>query len=598
MPTQSVPRSALRRAWTAPSVAAWLAVSAGGGCYAGLHDGPDAAADGADETGADGGDGEGDGDGTSPDDPRLFFTCDDEQARLRGTSVARLRRLSSAELSHTLQALLGDDVYADAEIEPRISGLPSDVTVDAGDFALDPPVTLALALSSVAKRVAEVAAADPQWAGTHLAPCADAGPIDVACATSVAEGFGGRVWRRDLTAAEIDAYVDYFEQTGGGAEGLGFMVRRILQAPSLVFHIEEGDGEPVDGRVRLTAFEVASRLAYTTTDAPPDDALMAAARSGELDTIEGVRAHARRLLEGERARAKVMDFFRFYTRLTSVADPLPGAGARIGIDDTFGYGDEVKDEAFEFMSYVVESGGGFSELMGSTAAFPRTDDLATVFGTEVVDGAEPADAPTHPGLLHRPALLASGGARTSPILRGAHVRKLFLCDSLPLPNPEDVMNRQEEVGDIEGMPNRDRVDTLTDAPACLGCHAVVNPLGFTFEGYDQLGALRDEEAVLAEDGTVSATWPIDTAVSDLPLEAGGPISVADSIELADAMMHSYKARACIARRVFEYYQLREHDADLDGCVLHEQELQAHDGSLIDVFEAAVANEDILWKKAP
>jgi hypothetical protein len=71
------------------------------------------------------------------------------------------------------------------------------------------------------------------------------------------------LWRRDLTQAEMQAYLSYYHEAGAGTEGLSYLLRRLLQSPSLVFHVEEG-AESRNGRIRLTDFEVAARISYLT----------------------------------------------------------------------------------------------------------------------------------------------------------------------------------------------------------------------------------------------------------------------------------------------------------------------------------------------
>jgi hypothetical protein len=209
-----------------------------------------------------------------------------------------------------------------------------------------------------------------------------------------------------------------------------------------------------------------------------------------------------------------------------------------------------------------------------------------------------AHAPSHRGLLHRPALLVSAGARTSPIVRGAHVRKLFLCDELGMPDPAAVQKRQDQVGDIESMSNRDRVTRLTSDGACLGCHRLVNPIGFLFEGFDQVGKRRTEEPIFDSSGNVTRTWPIDTRVVEPMIEADGPQVLADSSQLAEIVAESAKARACFSRRLFEYYRQRPTDNDKDGCALNEIEVEGRQGSLQSMVTTAVANEDIFWRRQP
>ncbi|UQA56932.1 DUF1592 domain-containing protein [Polyangium aurulentum] len=530
---------------------------------------------------------------------RLTYTCTEQQELSRGVTFDHMRRLSHAELVNTLGALLGEAIIGDAEIQTKLSGLPVDEMVLAGDFTDNPPVGTALALFQVSKRAVELAMASPAWKTDHLPSCAGTSPLTDACVEMVVEQFGGQVWRRDLGPAEVQTYLGHYHEAGADTEGLSYLLRRLLQSPSLVFHVEEG-AEIENGRIRLTDFEVASRISYLTQNTMPDDALMKAARSGELRSLEGVRAHVKRLLAEEKSHAKVRDFFRYYARLGTVPDPMPAVGEQIGIPDTSGLGAEMRQEAFDFFDHVFWSEGGtFNELMSSSAAFPRSEAMARVFDAQVVSSEQPvASAPSHPGLLHRPALLTSSGGRTSPIVRGARLRKAFLCDEMGMPDPAAVAERKNEVGDIENMSNRDKTTKLTDAPACIVCHARVNGIGFAFEGFDQLGATRSVETVFNEQGEPGATWPIDTTAQSPELEPGGPESLSDSVELAFAMSESRKARACISRRLFEYYHASTVDLPNDSCLLSEEEAQSQSGTLQSVLLATIANEDIFWKQEP
>ncbi|MBX7097705.1 MAG: DUF1592 domain-containing protein [Myxococcaceae bacterium] len=538
---------------------------------------------------------------TNPTQPAVpkqkVYACAASQEALRGTTH-RLRRLTQLELSNTLSALLGPTVMADATLQQKLAGLPVDQTVLPGDFNEATPVSLGQVLFDVSKRAVTLAMADATWKTQHLGACAAQATISDTCVASALRSFGAQVWRRDLTDAEVQLLTAQASQAGGGAQGLTFALRRLFQSPALVFHLEVGGTPGTDGRVRLTDFEVASRLSYLAAGVPPDDALMAAARAGQLSTAAQLAPHARRLLATPQGQAKVKDFFRYYTALSLVPDPSPTAAALLGLSSTSGLGVQMRTEAFDFIDAVYRSQGGFAELMGSTAAFPRSSELAKVLETTIAPAGGASASASHPGLMHRPALLMSTGPRTSPIVRGAHLRKLFLCDSFGLPDPALVKARQEQVGDVENMPNRDKVATLTSSTTCNGCHSQVNPVGFAFEGFDQLGARRTVETVPDPAGGAPKTWPIVTKVDNVTLEPGGPGSLADSLALAQAMTESFKGRACFARRAFEYFQLATVDATKDGCALSGAENQAHVGSLEAVVVATLANDDVFYRSAP
>lgn len=129
--------------------------------------------------------------------------------------------------------------------------------------------------------------------------------------------------------------------------------------------------------------------------------------------------------------------------LTERSDPRRDVAAERGFDDVTGLAAAAHAEAQRFVEHMVFSGQTFAELMRSPRAFPESQLLAQVMGTEVTGASLPqVFAPDHPGLLHRPALLLSSGRRTNLIVRGAHVRKLFLCTPLPLPTDVEAVADQ------------------------------------------------------------------------------------------------------------------------------------------------------------
>lgn len=68
------------------------------------------------------------------------------------------------------------------------------------------------------------------------------------------------------------------------------------------------------------------------------------------------------------------------------------------------------------------------------------------------------------------------------------VRERLLCTKLP-PPPSNLDVSPPEV-DVTKT-TREQYAQHSSDPACLGCHKQIDPLGFAFEHYDQLGAYRE-----------------------------------------------------------------------------------------------------------
>ncbi|MBV9124172.1 MAG: DUF1585 domain-containing protein, partial [Planctomycetes bacterium] len=52
-----------------------------------------------------------------------------------------------------------------------------------------------------------------------------------------------------------------------------------------------------------------------------------------------------------------------------------------------------------------------------------------------------------------------------------------------------------------GMTTRERVTLQTQPQACVTCHGMINPLGFSLENFDAVGAWRDRDGSFAIDAS-------------------------------------------------------------------------------------------------
>src|SRR5262249_18115388 len=183
------------------------------------------------------------------------------------------------------------------------------------------------------------------------------------------------------------------------------------------------------------------------------------------------------------------------------------------------------------------------------------------------------------GLITQGAVLASLGQaeRSAPILRGVFVIRRLLCRTIPPPN----MNVPKELpaGAPEPKTTRERFEALTSPTTCQGCHKTINGIGFTLEGYDGIGAWRDNE-----NGN-----PVDTSGS---IKLGGvDVSLANGVELATALASSPEVSACMTKQWFRFAYGRL-ESPADGQVLADltRQLDASGGNVLSLV-AALATSD-------
>jgi hypothetical protein len=98
------------------------------------------------------------------------------------------------------------------------------------------------------------------------------------------------------------------------------------------------------------------------------------------------------------------------------------------------------------------------------------------------------------GILGQATTLAkqSGASRTSPILRGNWISEVLLGERLPRP-PKDVPRLPEDETATEGLTVRQLVERHSSDPKCAVCHQRIDAFGFSLEGYDAIGRLREKD---------------------------------------------------------------------------------------------------------
>src|SRR6185295_6700356 len=91
---------------------------------------------------------------------------------------------------------------------------------------------------------------------------------------------------------------------------------------------------------------------------------------------------------------------------------------------------------------------------------------------------------THPYLMARFAYTSE----SSPIHRGVFLARGLLGQTMR-PPPEAVAPLAPDLN--PDLTTRERVESQTRGAACMTCHSIINPLGFTLEQFDAVGRLRD-----------------------------------------------------------------------------------------------------------
>ena len=408
-----------------------------------------------------------------------------------------MRRLTQAQFKNSVSDVFGSDVVVPKFSEPdtNLGGL---LAVGASQTAFSSRGVESL--EDAAYGLAEQAL-NTDVLKARLVPCTPAGTVDDACASQTLESLGRMLWRRSLTDEEIAGLAALASQSATVLDdfydGLEFGIAGLLQSPNFLYRIEAGEEDAASATGRsFSGTDLAARLSFFLWNTTPDHELLSAGENGELDTREGLFTHASRLLESDRTREGVRNFFTEFLHLYELdhlsKDPT--------IFEQFNeeLGKDAMEETLSLIEYLVfDLEADYRELMTTRETFinPR---LAAIYNIpapspEGFAYAQLPDDSARSGLLGQVSFLAghSHQVSSSATLRGKAVRTILLCQSIPAP-PVDVDTSIPEPSG-NALTLRDRVAEHLENPSCSACHLMTDPIGLALENFDSIGRWRDRD---------------------------------------------------------------------------------------------------------
>lgn len=298
--------------------------------------------------------------------------------------------------------------------------------------------------------------------------------------------FAERAFRKPLTDEQRQLYIDQqFAEATDPTTAVKRVVLLTLKSPRFLYREV---GETAD------SYDAASRLAFGLWDSFPDRPLLDAAAKGQLVTREQIVSQAERMVNDVRARSKLRDFLMQWLKVEHVPDVAKDS------------------EKFPEFSEVIASDLRTSlelmidELISSDAADFRqlllaeslhlNGRLARFYGVDLPEDAAfqkvELDSGERAGVLSHPYLMTgfAYSATSSPIHRGVFIARSVLGRSLR-PPPEAVVPFAPDLH--ADLTTRERVTLQTKPESCMGCHRLINPLGFTLEHFDAVGRYRKDE---------------------------------------------------------------------------------------------------------
>ena len=456
-----------------------------------------------------------------------------------------IRRLTRFEYNNTVRDLLGDTTRP-ADV------LPPEEEVAGFSNQAAALTTSDLLIEQYMKVAEDVGARAVQNVGALIPDCSPELDGADTCATQFIDDFGMRSFRRPLTLSEVTRYKTLFDgamndpDLGRFEDGIQMVIEAVLQSPSFLYRAELGDEAPVEGDiVPFTSWEMATKLSYMLWNTMPDDELFAAAAADALRTKEQIEMQARRMVNDEKASDLIRNFHTQWLQLGHLDSVTKDTG--VYPDFRGSLRSLWKEEIQRFIEHVILEGDGsldtlltadFSFMNEELAAFYGDDVLETVSGNEFQ--RVQLDPERRTGLLSTAGLMATHANlnQSSPVFRGKFIREQLMCDTLPLP-PNDLVIEPPDLD--PDKTTKEQFEEIGANPSCAGCHSLMNPIGFIFEHYDGIGQWRDEQNGKAIDavGEVVLTDDIDGTYDG-------------AVDLAQALAESEQVRECVASQWFRF----------------------------------------------
>ena len=360
------------------------------------------------------------------------------------------------------------------------------------------------------------------------------------CDTFVSRAFVSKLSKEDL-----QFYVgQHFDKNLSIEDQVKRVVIMTLKSPRFLYpQIEKRD----------VSHELARRMGLSLWDSLPDKRVYQLADKGKLLDRSTLNGEIWRMVRDPRSKQKLRSFFRYWLKTDHASDATKDKEAFPGFDEVVVA--DLEESLFLYLDDVVwNEKSNFKDLFLADYLFVNKR-LANFYDLKIEDGDEKTefhkvkvDPKKRAGILTHPYLMTGLAYHrdSSPIHRGVFVAKSLLGRRLRQP-PEAVEPLTEEFN--PKMTTRERVEHQTKEPTCMGCHSVINPLGFSLESFDAVGRFRTEEK----------ERPIDvSSVYNTP--DGEEVELNGARDLANFLANNEYAQRSFIRQLFNHYAKQSIDA--------------------------------------
>lgn len=330
---------------------------------------------------------------------------------------------------------------------------------------------------------------------------------EVPCAKQILSTLAKRAYRRPVSDADMESLLSFYQQGrnhGNFDSGIENALQLILTSPNFLFRMEPDPVNVAPGSVyRASDLELASRLAFFLWSSLPDDQLLDLASKGRLKDPVVFDQQVTRMLKDKKSESLVDNFAAQWLFLRNLQSTAPDTEQFPNFDDNLRQA--FRQETEMFFSSIIREDRSVLDLLNANYTFVN-ERLAKHYGIPNIYGSNfrrvTLKDENRFGLLGQGSILTvtSYPNRTSVVLRGKWILENLMGTPPPAP-PPNVPALKENSDDGKPLSMRQLMEQHRANPACASCHRVMDPLGFSLENFDAVGAWRTKEPAGAIDAS-------------------------------------------------------------------------------------------------
>jgi hypothetical protein len=342
--------------------------------------------------------------------------------------------------------------------------------------------------------------------------CRPSGAADeAACARKIITNLATQAYRRPATSDDLSSLMDFYQsgrQESDFDHGIETALSRILASPKFIYRMEVEPANVKPGQpYRISDIELASRLSFFLWSTRPDATLIDLASKGMLKDPVVLEAQVRRMLKDPRSEALSINFAGQWLNLRGMQAVGPLPLLYPNFDDPLRQAERREVELL-FNSIVTED-RNVVDLLTANDTYVN-ERLARHYGISGIYGSQfrkimlPPELDVRRGLLGKAAILTTTAKpeRTSPVTRGKWIMTNIIGVGPPDP-PPDVPPLKATANDARGNAktptmrqkmedHRAQIGSPANA-ACVQCHKMMDPIGFSLENFDAIAVWRTED---------------------------------------------------------------------------------------------------------